>query len=254
MTRYIVFANRKGGCGKTTTSVNVSYALSLKGYKVLLVDVDPQAHASISLGISYRETRTTISNILKNEITPKDAITSTSCKNLKVIPSSPELIAFEMNTDAQKGKEILLSEKIYELGTEFDFIIFDPPPTVGILTISSLVAAKEVYIPMQMNFLSMEGLAEMMRLIYTVCATWNPYLRLAGVIPTFLNKNTRLSKEISIDIKKNFGKEKLFPGVRANVSLAEAPGHGKSIFEYAQESIGAIDYMEITEKIINYAG
>ncbi|QTA88027.1 ParA family protein [Desulfonema magnum] len=249
MTRFIIFANRKGGCGKTTTAVNVAHALAKKEKKILLVDVDPQAHASLSVGNAPGIQYPTIFHLLRGEVSLKHAIVRTHLDGVSLIPSSRDLIAFETEFSSQKRSEMLLSEKLTGDIGDFDYLIFDPPPTAGLLTISALAAAQEVYIPMQMHFLNLEGLAEMVRLVYDVNAAWNPNLRMEGIIPTFFNKTTRIAKEIADDIIRHFGKDRLFPGIRMNISLSEAPGHGKSIFEYAPGSTGASDYMKLADKI-----
>jgi len=249
MTRSIVFANRKGGCGKTTTAVNVAHALAIEGKKVLLIDVDPQAHATIGLGLSPLSRKCHALHLLREEAPFCDAVFQTHIPGIWLIPASRDLGSFEIDFSSREGSETLLSERLYEEAADFDYVIFDPPPTVGLLTVSALVAAQEVFIPMQMHFLAMEGLAEMMQLIYTVNATHNANLRLSAIIPTFFNKHTRLAKEIAADIVKNFGSDRLLPGVRMNISLAEAPGHGKSIFEYAPQSCGAQDYLEVAHRI-----
>ena len=249
MARFIVFANRKGGCGKTTTAVNVAHALAMEGQKVLLIDADPQAHATIALGIPPLSRKCHILHLLREEAPFNDAVFQTHIPGVCLIPASRELGSFELDFSSRTGSETLLSESLYEDAPGFDYLIFDPPPTAGLLTVSTLVAAHEVFIPMQMHFLAMEGLAEIMHLIYTVNATHNANLQLSAIIPTFFNKKTRLAREITEDIVKNFGADKLLPGIRMNISLAEAPGHGKSIFEYAPQSCGAQDYLEVAHKI-----
>ncbi|MBF0378859.1 MAG: ParA family protein [Desulfamplus sp.] len=273
MTRYIVFANRKGGCGKTTTAVNIACIFSIKNKKVLLVDLDPQAHATLSLRINPDPEKPNIYNLLDKKASFKEVIQQVittpkiNChsitnkndekreksrsKNLYIIPSSRNLSVVEMNAPRFSGDELYLAEILHNNASEFDYVIIDPPPSVGILSVSALVAAKEAYIPMPMHFLAMEGLAEMTRLIYQINATWNPELKLCGIIPTFYNKNTRITKEIASDIVNTFGTGRLAPPIRQNVALAEAPGHGCSIFEYAPDSIGAEDYETLAMFIEN---
>ena len=253
MTRLIVFANRKGGCGKTTTAVNSAHALAEQGKKILLIDVDPQAHASLSNGLSPEERLPGICDLLYGSGELDTAIHDTRIENLKIIPSSRELTRFEIDFSHREGSETILAERIQNIDG-FDYLIFDPPPTIGLLTVSCLVAAKEIYIPMPMNFLSMEGLAEMVRLIYTVNATWNPDLRLYGIIPTFFNSQTRITREIYHQIEKNFGKDKIMQEIRMNVTLAEAPGHGKTVLEYAPKSHGAEDYLTLAKQIESAGG
>lgn len=251
MARVMIFANRKGGCGKTTTAVNVAHGFAARGLKSLLVDIDPQAHSSISLRLSPEAARSNVVHLMNGDVPAGEAVVKSHLNNLFVIPAARSLTAFEMRLARQPGCETKLAEAIQPLRTEFDVIVFDPPPTVGLLMISGLVASEEVYIPLMMHFLAMEGLAEMMRLIYMVNATWNSRLALAAVIPTFYNRQTRLAREICGDIANNFGTDKLAPGIRMNISLAEAPGHGKTISEYAPGSTGAEDYRLLTEWIVN---
>jgi chromosome partitioning protein len=253
MARMMVFANRKGGCGKTTTAVTVAHGLALNGRKVLLVDMDPQAHASISLRVSPEIPRSNVIHLLNRDATVKDVWIPTHIPDLSLIPASRELTAFEIKMRRDAGSEMRLAEILQPVLSEFDVVIFDPPPTVGLLMVSSLVAAREVFIPLQMHFLAMEGLAEMMRLIYLVNATWNPQLHLTAIIPTFFNRQTRLAREICADIKKNFGENKITTGIRMNISIAEAPGHGKTVLEYAPGSSGAADYRKLTAWITENA-
>ncbi len=249
MTRLIVFANRKGGCGKTTTAVNVAHALAKKKRKVLLLDLDPQAHATVSLGYISHIPSPGIFGLLRKEALLKEVITQTHLDGVSLVPSSRDLLRFESEFSSQKESERLLSDSLAGETDGFDYLIFDPPPTAGLLTRLALAAVREVYIPMQMHFLNLEGLAETVRLIFEISAASNPRLRLEGVIPTFFNKNTRIAKEITADIIRHFGEDKLFPGIRMNISLTEAPGHGKSILEYAPGSTGASDYMALADKI-----
>ncbi|MBF0413727.1 MAG: ParA family protein [Desulfamplus sp.] len=268
MSRYIVFANRKGGCGKTTTAVNISYIFAAQNKKVLLIDLDPQAHATLSLNINPDPERPNIYHLLDKKASFKDVVQRVvpasqiisnlpndpkqdriKVDNLYIIPSSRNLSVVEISGPKFSGDELYLAEILHNNASEFDYVIIDPPPSVGILSVSALVAAKEAYIPMPMHFLAMEGLAEMTRLIYQINATWNPELKLYGIIPTFYNKNTRIAKEIASDIVKTFGAKSLAPPIRQNVALAEAPGHGTSIFEYAPDSIGAEDYESLANFI-----
>ena len=247
--RRIVFANRKGGCGKTTTAVNVAHALALLNHRVLLVDIDPQAHATLSLGISPDEPRPTVFDLLNGTAAAADVIMPTFAEKLLLMPAARDLIHLELNADPFQGHQTRLAEKLTALPPDLAYIVIDPPPSVGSLSINALTASREVFIPMPMHFLAMEGLAEMMRLIYTVNASWNPDLRLGGIVPTFLNPNTRIAREITGDIQQMFGEGKLLAGIRQNITLAEAPGYGKSVLEYAPKSIGADDYRLLAHQI-----
>jgi len=247
--RSIVFANRKGGCGKTTTAVNVAHALVNRGRQVMLVDMDPQAHTTLSLGISPDSLPASVYDLLSGDMPHDRVVLQTHVPGLSLVPSSRSLTRMEIEPASHRITETALAEHLTQHARSFDYIIIDLPPAVGMLSISALVAAREVYIPMPMHFLAMEGLAEMMRLIYMINARWNPRLRLQGIIPTFYNKNTRIARDICQEIIRNFGRDKLMPGIRMNVSLAEAPGSGSTIFEYAPKSIGAIDYALLADRI-----
>lgn len=254
MNRIIIFANRKGGCGKSTTAVNIAHGLVKLKQKVLLIDIDPQAHTTITLGLSPWSVSKSIFDVLQNNAATENTITATHIDGLYLLPSSRDLGRFELDCRGEEKCEMIFAERIRSLDGKFDFIIIDPPPTLGLLMIAALIASREVYIPMPLHFLAMEGLAEMMQIIYKINAAFNPALRLAGIIPTFHNKHTRIAREIAKEIIANFGNDKVFPAVRNNVSLAEAPAYGKTIFEYAPRSIGAEDYSLLSNYIFQHRG
>jgi len=242
--RTIVFANRKGGCGKTTTAVNVAHGLSFHG-RVLFIDMDAQAHASTILASRVFSSGFTITEVLEQKIMVEHAIEKTRIDNLFIVRSSRDLGAYELVAGVKEESAMALVEQLRSLAEQYDFIIIDPPPTLGILMVVSLVAAQEVYIPMPLHFLAVEGLAEMMQVIYRLNAGFNPDLHLAGIIPTFFNKKTRTAQEIGNEIKTNFGDHILLPGIRNNINLAESPAYKQTIFEYAPKSIGAEDYTKL---------
>ena len=248
MSRIIAFANRKGGCGKTTTAVNVAHGLAANN-SVLFLDMDAQAHASTILALKTSPSNYTITQVLEQTITMDQAIESTRLKNLSIIRSSRDLGSYELVAGVNEDSPLVLAEQIALLSTQYDYIIIDPPPTLGILMVISLVAAHEVYIPMPLHFLAMEGLAEMMQVIYRLNAGFNSKLRLAGIIPTFFNKHTRTAHKIGKEIQTNFGHHMLLPGIRNNITLAESPAFDQTIFEYSPKSIGANDYSKLVKII-----
>jgi chromosome partitioning protein len=248
----MVFANRKGGCGKTTSAVNVAAGLALAGRKTLLVDCDSQCHASISLGLSpYAETPSLYDVLVDESAKLKDVILPISWPDkLFIVPSSNQLAAFELEGKRDpKTRSRLANLFITPDMMSFDYIVIDPPPTVGLLFVKSLIASTEVIIPVQTHFLSMESLAEMVRLVYQVNATVNPDLRIAGILPTFYSRQIRLAKNVIKEIKTNFGEDMILPLVRHDFAIAEAPGFGKCIFKHAPGSQGALDYASVVEKI-----
>ncbi len=248
MARIMAFANRKGGSGKTTTTVNVSAALAHFGNRVCIIDTDSQAHASLSLGIKKQDSGGLYAILMESK-DPKEVMVETYLPNLKLIPASRNLIEYERRYSADKTHRTILAERINHIIGEFDFIVFDTSPALSLLTLSALIASREIYIPMQAHFLAMEGLAEMVRLVYTINKLYNPNLKLKGIIPTFFSERTRLSRAIIEEIKKNLGEAIILRPIRTNISLAEAPSYGKTIFQYNKRSNGAVDYYYLAKEI-----
>ncbi len=251
MGRVLSMCNRKGGCGKTTSSVSISAALALRGNRVLLVDLDPQAHSTLSFGYQTTESDNDLCAVLLNGISIKDMIKRTYLKNLHLIPGSKTLIDFEKHNYQKTQARTLLAEKLNSLVGKYDYILFDTPPAFSLLTVSALIASSEVYVPMQTHYLNFEGLADIVKLIYSINSLYNPMLKLKGIIPTFFKQRTRLAGTIMTKIKENLGPEIIMHPVRVNIALAEAPGYGKTIFQYKLKSIGAYDYLRLADQIDN---
>ena len=249
MSRVLAFCNRKGGTGKTTTAVNVSSALAHMGRKVMLIDLDPQSHIGLSFGISPRNVKDDITGWILNGKDIGEIAVDTYLDNLKIVPATDKLWKFEQAYRSNHEARNLLSRRIGELNGSYDYIVFDTPPTVGLLTVSALIACREVYVPMQTHFLSLEGLAEVLTLLSKVKQQCNPSLALKGIILTFYRENTLLSRTVVDEIKRNLGGRVLMHPVRTSVALAEAPGYGRSIFQHDRQSNGASDYSAIAKQI-----
>lgn len=249
MARIIAISNRKGGSGKTTSTVNVSAALAHKGKDVLVIDADPQAHTTKSFGIMPKDIHLDLYSCLVERRDVEEAIKGTYLKTLKVIPATRRLTLYERNFSREKQARIRLSDCLSSNNREFDYIIFDTPPTLSLLTVSALIASNEVLIPMQTHFLSLDGLTEMVALIAKVNEIYNPDLRLKGIIPTFYKERTRLGRSVIGEIRRNLGEHIVLHPVRVNISLAEAPSFGKTIFQYNSKSNGAFDYFAIARQI-----
>ena len=238
MGRCLVFANRKGGVGKTTTSVNIAAALAHMGHDVLLVDSDPQAHATMSLGISQREVTGDLGDVALGRMRAERARVATYIPRLSVLPASRRLSDFERryaNTVEARGWfQANLEGEI----AHHDFTIFDTPPTTQLLTIGALVAGNEVYVPMQAHFLAMEGMIEMTEMVDRVRRHHNAALRLVGVIPTFYEEEASFSHELLHELRSRLGERVVFPPVRLSRALAEAPGHGRRSFSTACAATG----------------
>ncbi|MCA9139305.1 MAG: ParA family protein [Planctomycetales bacterium] len=258
--RAIAVINQKGGVGKTTSSVNLSAALARSGRRVCIMDLDPQAHASLHLGITAVGGEPTMYEILCGEASIADARRDISDK-LSVVPSNLDLAAAELELAGEVGREMILRDRLDDDSEEFDYLILDCPPSLGVLTVNALVAVNEVFLPLQPHFLALHGLSKLLRTIEVVSRRLNDQLRLSGVMLCMYDSNTRLAAEVSTDIDEFFqaakgGREffrnaKFFETrIRRNVRLAEAPSFGQSIFEYAADSNGAADYQALAEEII----
>ena len=262
--RSIAIMNQKGGVGKTTTVVNVAAALAARGKRVCLVDFDPQAHASLHLGIDPDPERPSIYDVLIGERTLADVRHEVS-ENLAVVGSSLDLAAAEIELAGVVGREVILRDKLAEdlAGDSgaFDFVLIDCPPSLGILTLNALAAVDEVFIPLQPHFLALHGLSKLLETIELVAGRLNARLRLSGVILCMYDANTRLAAEVTQDVEAFFqsarGKPTPWAGakpfqtrIRRNIRLAEAPSFGQSIFEYAPDSNGAEDYGNLAAEIL----
>lgn len=248
--KKIAIINQKGGSGKTTTAVNLGAALSTMGKKILLVDVDPQGHLTQSLlGSGARDVEKGIFDLMKGDIGFDEALIERD--NLSLIPSTPDLDAAE--TELSSSGKFLLRE-ILKKTRIFDFCFMDCPPSLGLLTAMALTAADGILIPLQVEFLALHSLSRTLETLELIRKKLNPKLRISGVVATRFDGRRRLNKEI-IESAKSYFKEKLFQTIiRENISLAESPGFGKTIFEYARRSRGAADYMDLAKEFLRKEG
>lgn len=246
--KTFIVANRKGGCGKTTTAVNLAAYLAQK-HDVLLIDLDPQAHASISLGITPYALKTSLYDVLLGRLNIQEALLATGIPKLKVVPAVAELAAAEVELANVSGREFRLRDALAEV-RGFSYVILDCPPSLGILTLNGLAAATRVLIPLQTHFLSLEGLAQQMQVIYRVTNELNPDLRLEGIVPTMVDAQTRLARSVIADVVKNFGEGRILPPIRTDVKVAEAPSYGQPLIQYAPKSRAALDYQCLAEVIM----
>jgi len=250
MTRVLAFTNRKGGCGKTTTTVNVAAALAHMGKRTLVVDMDPQAHATISLGIDQGSVRYDVGSVSRGQVAAGDTLRGTYIPRLKVLPSSRKLADFERRFGNTLEARFWLRDNIKSILSQFEYVCIDTPPTTQLLTVSALVAATEAVIPMQAHFLAMEGMIEIIELIEQVKDHHNAGLSVAGVIPTFFDDSNGMSVQIVKELTGRLGADIFLPPVHVVAALAEAPGFGHTIFQHELRGLGAHDYYRVAQAII----
>lgn len=247
--RKIAFTNQKGGVGKTTTTINTGAGLSKMGYKVLLIDMDPQANLTYSLKIHSSKLNKNIYHVLKGELNVLDIVMSHS--DFDILPASIELSGAEMELVNEPARENILKEALADLGDDYDFVLMDCPPNLGLLTLNAFTASDELIIVLQSEYFALHGLSKMMDLIKVVQKRLNPNLKVEGIVCTLFDKRKNLNREVVGHIRDYFGSKVFNTVIRDNVALAEAPSHHKTIFEYDGESYGAEDYMMLAKEIRN---
>ena len=242
--RSIAVINQKGGVGKTTTTVNLGAALSRRGFRVLLMDMDPQANLTVHVDKRPDLESNTLTSLMVEDAPLSQVIQSTSSENLMVVPSDTSLAGVEQVLANRIGRETILRQALETFAEEqqFDFLLLDCPPSLGVLSANALVAAEHVVIPMQAEYLSLQGMAKLVEVIQLVQRQLNPKLEIALVLPCMVDSRTNLSAEVLSEIEQHFGGLLARTRIRNNVKLAEAPSFGLSIFEHAPDSNGAADY------------
>ncbi|MBP7055260.1 MAG: ParA family protein [Candidatus Omnitrophica bacterium] len=250
MPKIIAICNQKGGVGKTTTAINLSTALAISGKRVLLIDIDPQGNATSGLGIDKHSIKSSVYDLLVEESDPSYIIIKTPIENLSLIPSNLNLTGAEIELVGTMGREYRLKKAISHISSNFDFIIMDCPPSLGLLTINALSAAYTVLIPIQCEYYALEGLSQLSGTIDLVKENLNPGLSIEGVLLTMADFRTKLTNEVIDEVRKFF-KDKVYNTViPRNIRLTEAPGFGKPVALYDKHSIGALKYQEFTDEFL----
>jgi chromosome partitioning protein len=251
MIKTICIANQKGGVGKTTTTVNLSAALANQGFKVLVVDMDPQGNASSGLGIKKHETQdSSIYHVLIGEKTLQEVVFKTQDENLWIATANPDLVGAEIELVDMPQREYRLKNALASASSLYDYVLIDCPPSLGLLTLNSLAAANSFLVPLQCEYYALEGLSQLLNTAGLVKKSINPNLHIEGIVLTMFDKRNNLGHQVVDEIRAHF-KEKVFNAViPRNVRLSEAPSHGVSIFGYDPKSIGALMYQELSKELI----
>ena len=251
MGKCIAIANQKGGVGKTTTAVNVSACLGKLGKKVLLIDTDPQGNASEGLGIDKASAAYSVYNVLIGDVTLKEATIATPFDNLYICPSNIDLAGAEIELVSMEDREFLMKEAVKSVKDDYDFIIIDCPPSLGLVTLNAFVAADTVLIPIQCEYYALEGLSQLMGTVRNVKRNLNPDIDIEGVLLTMFDTRTNLSIQVADEVKKYYPKKVYKSVIPRNVRISEAPSFGEPIHIYDPHCKGTDSYMELAGEIIN---
>lgn len=250
MPRIIAVANRKGGVGKTTTTVNIATAMAAAGKKVLVVDLDPQGNASTSMGINKRGRMASSYEVLLGEKSLSEAVVWTEVPGFSIIPSSPDLAGAEVELIEVSNREYMLKKALLKDSINYDYIIIDCPPSLSLVTINALVAANAVIVPLQCEFLALEGITDLIRNINQIKKRFNPDLELQGVVLTMYDRRNNLSQMVEDDVRNYFGKKVYQTVIPRNVRISEAPSHGKPVLLYDFKCPGSQAYISLTGEVL----
>ena len=250
MGKIIAIANQKGGVGKTTTSINLAAALGVLEKKVLLIDADPQANASSGLGINVDDLTLGTYQVLEHTITAKEAIVKTNSPNVDIIPAHIDLVAIEIELVDKQDREYMLKKALIDLKGDYDYILIDCAPSLGLITLNSLVAADAVIIPIQCEYFALEGLGKLLNTIKSVQNIHNKELDIEGLLLTMFDSRLRLSNQVVDEVRKHFSSMVFDTIIRRNTRLGEAPSYGESIIAYDATSKGAVNYINLAQELL----
>ncbi len=256
--RTLVIANQKGGVGKSTTAINLGAGLARLNKKVLIIDADPQGHSTLGLNIMSVKMKTLAELLTEEGVGARDVIQQTYTPNLDIIPSNLSLAVADLKLSTSGAKEFKLRNKVKELENTYDYVLIDSPPTFGTLTMNAFTTGSEIILPIQLGYLSLEGVSNFVDTINFVNRDINSIIshkiQIAGVLITFFDTRTRLAREIYASVNEIFGKKVFNTKIPLNIKINEAQSHGKTIFDYAPKCRGSFAYGNLAEEIVNMEG
>lgn len=250
MSTVIALANQKGGVGKTTTSVNLGAGLADLGQRVLLIDLDPQGNATSGLGVEKQSIDQSIYDVLINEVPLEKTILPTSHPGVDIAPTTIALSGAEVELTNLMARETRLKDAFGQIREDYDFILIDCPPSLGLLTINAFTACDSILIPVQSEYYALEGLSQLLNTIKLVRKHFNPQLSIEGVLLTMFDKRTNLGQEVNAEVKKFFGEQVYETIIPRNVRLSEAPSHGLAVIDYDKNSTGAKVYQQLAKEVL----
>ena len=250
MGKIIAIANQKGGVGKTTTSVNLAASLGVLEQKVLLIDADPQANATSGLGLDVESVEKGTYEVLEHSASVKESIVPTNSPNVDIVPAHIDLVAIELELVDKKNREYMLKEAIKEVQDDYDYILIDCAPSLGLITLNALTAADSVIIPIQSEYFALEGLGKLLNTIKSVQKVHNKDLDIEGLLLTMYDSRLRLSNQVVNEVRKHFDDMVFDTIIQRNIKLGEAPSYGESIIDYDATSKGAVNYLNLANEIL----